>query len=158
MKIAAIVQARMGSSRLPGKVLEDIAGKPMLWHLVNRLQKSKLLNGIIIATTTNDIDQPILDLAASIGVDSFAGDEKDVLDRYYQAAIKFGVDIICRITADCPLIDPQIVDQVIQHFLKEKVDLAFASLYPDGFDTEVIAFSALGKPGKKLNGRLKGNT
>ena len=121
MKIAAIVQARMGSSRLPGKVLEDVIGKPMLWHLINRLKRSKSLDEIIIATTFSEVDKPILGLAADMGVASFAGDEKDVLDRYYQAAVKSKVDVICRVTADCPLIDPHIVDKVINHFIKGKI-------------------------------------
>jgi spore coat polysaccharide biosynthesis protein SpsF (cytidylyltransferase family) len=145
MKIAAIVQARMGSSRLPGKVLEEIAGQPMLWHLIKRLQKSRLLEGIIIATTANEIDRPILNLAAGMGIDSFAGSETDVLDRYYQASNRYGVGVICRITADCPVIDPRIVDKAVTRFLNDKCDIVFAAHYPDGLDTEVISYTALKK-------------
>jgi spore coat polysaccharide biosynthesis protein SpsF len=149
MKIVAIVQARMGSSRLPGKVLKEVAGKPVLWHLINRLRKSKLLNGIVIATTINEIDKPILKLADSMGIDTFSGSEMDVLDRYYQASTKFKADVICRITADCPVIDPRIVDKVIKHFLDGKYDVVFAAHYPDGIDTEVISYGALEKAWKE---------
>lgn len=148
MKIAAIVQARMGSTRLPGKVLEDVAGKPMLWHLVNRLKRARSLNSIIIATTNNAIDKPILKFARDFGIECYAGNETDVLDRYYQAATEFNVDIICRITADCPLVDPQVLDKTIQCFLKADCDYASNAskpTYPDGLDVEVFSFSTLKK-------------
>jgi len=152
MKVAAIVQARMGSTRLPGKVMKDIVGKPMLWHIINRLKKTKLIDSITIATTGKEIDKPILKLAEDLGIDSFAGSEEDVLDRYYQAAKKFGVDVVVRLTADCPLIDPRIIDKVIQRYLKGDCDYAANTLkrtYPDGLDVEVFSYMALEKAWKE---------
>src|SRR4030043_2096907 len=101
--IAAIIQARTGSSRLPAKVLADIVGKPLLVHLINRVKAAKLVESIIIATTTNEADRVISKMAEENGVAYFMGSEEDVLDRYYQAATKFNTDPIVRITADCPL-------------------------------------------------------
>jgi spore coat polysaccharide biosynthesis protein SpsF len=146
MKTAAIIQARMGSSRLPGKVLEKIAGKPLLWHLVHRLKKAELLNALIIATTDREADRPILVLANNLGIESYAGNETDVLDRFYQAATRFNINVICRITADCPLIDPQIVDKTIQVFFKADCDYVSngrPASYPDGLDVEVFSYSTL---------------
>jgi spore coat polysaccharide biosynthesis protein SpsF len=145
--VVAIIQARMGSTRLPGKVLIDIEGKPVLWHLINRLQKSQLIDKIVIATTSNKNDIPILKFAEENGIDSYAGSEDDVLDRYYQAAKKFKADPIVRITADCPLIDPRIVDRVVGEFLNMKgCDAAGTDgTFPDGLDTSVFSFRALEK-------------
>ena len=108
MRVVAIVQARMGSSRLPGKVLKEILGKPVLWHLINRLKRANLIDKIVIATTVKEIDKPILELAEKLGIDGFAGSEDNVLDRYYQAAKKYSTAHIMRLTADCPLIAPDI--------------------------------------------------
>ena len=145
--VTAIVQARMGSSRLSGKVLKEILGKPVLWHLINRLKRSKIIDKIVIATTTKEKDKPILKLAEEMGIDSFAGSEDDVLDRYYQAAKRFNADIIVRITADCPLIDPELVDKVIRRYLENNdgFDYVHSGLsYPDGIvETEVFSFLAL---------------
>ena len=146
--IAAIVQARMGSSRLPGKVLMPVEGKPMLWHLVGRLRRAELLDKIIIATSDKEADKPILKLAGEMGVDGYAGSEDDVLDRYYQAATQFGSDAIVRITADCPLIDPHIVDMVVRRFLRGDCDYVSNTLkwtYPDGVDTSIFSYTALEK-------------
>ena len=149
MSTVAIVQARMGSSRLPGKVMREILGKPLLWHLVNRLKWSKLLNKIVIATTDKAKDKPILKLARELGLDSFAGSEDDVLDRYYQAAKKFNAEVVVRITADCPLIDPELVDKIVRHYLenRDRLDYVASGLtYPDGIvETEVFSFAALDK-------------
>lgn len=149
--VVAIIQARMRSTRLPGKVLMDIVGKPMLWHLVNRLRSSRLIDKIVIATTTSERDLPILRFAAENGIASFAGSEEDVLDRYYQAAKKFDADPIVRITADCPLIDPLIVDRVVGEFLKLKdYDLVRTDeTFPDGLDTGACSFRALEKAWKE---------
>lgn len=147
MRVAGIVQARMGSSRLPGKVLKEILGKPMLWHLINRLKRAKLIDKIIIATTVKEIDKPILELAEEMRIDSFAGSEDDVLDRYYQAAKRYNADTIVRITADCPLIDPELVERVIEYYLEngDRLDYVHSGLsYPDGVvETEVFSFTAL---------------
>ncbi|MFC1992253.1 cytidylyltransferase domain-containing protein [Chloroflexota bacterium] len=150
--IVAIVQARTGSSRLPGKVLHEILGKPVLWHIIDRLKGSGLIGRIAIATTDKESDKPILKLAQDSGVDSYAGSEEDVLDRYYQAATKFGADIIIRITADCALVDCRIVEQVIQRYLRGDCDYAANTLkltYPDGLDVEIFSCMALEKAWKE---------
>jgi spore coat polysaccharide biosynthesis protein SpsF len=145
-KIIAIVQARLESTRLPGKTMMDIMGRPMLWHVINRLKQSRRLTDIVIATTTNEKDKAIVRLARENSVKSYAGNEEDVLDRYYQAAIKFKTDVIVRLTADCPLIDPEIVDKVIEYFLSGNSDYVSNTVkpsYPDGLDTEVFSFGSL---------------
>jgi spore coat polysaccharide biosynthesis protein SpsF (cytidylyltransferase family) len=153
MRIVAIVQARMGSTRLPGKVLKDIAGKPALWHVINRLKESRLIDEIVIATTVKAEDQAIVTLAADSGVKSYSGSEDDVLDRYFQAAKKYCADVIVRVTSDCPLLDPDIVDDVVKYFLENCYDYVsntWASAqgdskqtYPVGLDTEVFSFKVL---------------
>lgn len=146
MHIVAIVQARMSSSRLPGKVMREILGKPSLWHLVNRLKGSQLIDKIVIATTDKERDEPILKLAQDLGADSYAGSENDVLDRYYQAAKKYGAQTVVRITADCPLIDPEVTDRIIGYYLQNRDKLDYAHTggsFPDGLDTEVFSFTAL---------------
>jgi spore coat polysaccharide biosynthesis protein SpsF len=159
MHIVAIIQARMGSTRLPGKVLKDIAGKPVLWHEINRLKETKLINEIVVATTRKAEDQQIITLAADSGVKSYAGNEEDVLDRYYQAAKKYRADVIVRVTSDCPLLDPDIVDEVIRYFSENTFDYVsntWASAqgdskqtYPVGLDTEVFSFEALKRAWKE---------
>ncbi len=147
--IAAIIQARMGSTRLPGKVMKEVCGKPLLWHLIQRLKTSQTIDKIIIATTVNAADKPILELARQMGIDSFAGSEEDVLDRYYRAAEKHKADIVVRITADCPLIDPALMDKVITHYIENKDDFDYVQSgisYPDGIvETSVLPFSILEK-------------
>lgn len=149
MMISAIIQARMGSTRLPGKVLKEVLGKPILWHLINRIKKAKLTNKIIIATTKNEIDRPILKFAEENGIKNYAGSEENVLDRYYQAAKKFNADPIVRITADCPLIDPEIIDSVVRYYLDNEYDYVANTLvpstFPDGMDVEVFSFKNLEK-------------
>jgi spore coat polysaccharide biosynthesis protein SpsF len=148
MKIVAIVQARMGSTRLPGKVLMDLLGEPVLVRDINRLRRSELLDEIVIATTTQSSDDPIASLCEERGWLYFRGDENDVLDRYYQAGLASHADVIVRITSDCPLIEPKIVDRVIRRFL-DSSDIDYASntlpprSFPRGLDTEVMTFSAL---------------
>ena len=149
----AIVQARIGSTRLPGKVMKNILGKPMLWHLIQRLKSSKLINRIVIVVPDKESDKVLLKLAEEMGVDSFAGSEDDVLDRYYRAAMKYDAETVVRITGDCPLIDPEIVDEIIGHYLKNKDKLDFVHngmSYPDGIaETEVFSFAALEKAWKE---------
>ena len=144
--IIAIVQARMSSSRLPGKVLADIRGKPMLEHIVSRLRRSRLINDVIVATSSTKADDRIAETAIRNNFNVFRGDESDVLDRYYQAAKSANADVVVRITGDCPLIDSDVVDRVIAAFFVEECDYASNTLvctYPDGLDTEVFSFSAL---------------
>ena len=160
IKVVAIVQARVGSTRLHQKVLIDIVGKPMLWHVINRLKKAKFVDEIIVATTMKEEDAPIINLAQENDVTGFAGNEKDVLDRYFQAAEIHKADVIVRITADCPLIDPEVVDRVIKYFLENDYDYVSNTddvgerkvrkpTYPDGLDTEVFSFDCLERTWKE---------
>jgi len=147
-KVVAIIQARMGSTRLPGKVMKEIVGKPMLWHVINRVKNAKELNDIVIATTNLKEDTQILDLASEIGVKTYAGSENDVLDRYYQAAIMSKADVIVRITADCPLADPNVIDKVVRYYRINDFDYVSTSIkptFPDGIDVEVFRFASLKK-------------
>lgn len=145
-KIVAIIQARIGSTRLPGKVLKEVSGKPLLWHVINRVKKAKLIDSTVLATTTKKEDLKLIEIASKAGIESYAGSEDDVLERYFQAATKYKADIIVRITADCPLIDPRIIDKVIKYFLSGDFDYvsnAIKPTYPDGLDVEVFSYNSL---------------
>ncbi len=149
-KIGAIIQARMGSTRLPGKVLMPLVGKPVVQQVVERLAWSKTLDKIIVATSTNEIDDVLAAFLKKNGINFFRGDENDVLDRFYQCAKKFKLDVIIRITSDCPFVDAQLVDEIVNYFLMHKGKLDYAAnvnppTYPDGLDVEVFSFSALEK-------------
>ena len=146
--IDVIIQARMGSSRLPGKVLMKLNGVSVLQCLINQLDYSKSLNRKIIATSTNEEDNVIFESAKTIGVDSFRGNDLDVLDRYYQCAKYFSVQHVVRITADCPLIDPQIVDKTIEFYKNNNFDYVnnfYKKTFPSGTEVEVFSFSTLEK-------------
>lgn len=141
-----IVQARMTSTRLPGKVLLPLAGEPMLARLVQRLHRVQRANGIVIATTTNATDEPIAALCAQLGVPCHRGSEHDVLSRYADAAREHGADVVVRITADCPLIDPALIDQVIAVYQEGGSDCVSNMLpptWPYGMAVEVFSASAL---------------
>lgn len=146
-QVVAIIQARMGSTRLPGKVLKLILGKPMLERMLERVKQAKLLDTIVVATTINPADDPITQLTDHLGISSFRGSETNVLDRYYQAAKKFKADVIVRLTADCPLIDPKIIDQVVS--MRKSYGADYASnrsinkAVPSGMDAEAFIFKAL---------------
>ena len=145
-KVLAIIQARTGSTRFPGKVLKMIEGKTVLEHVIARVQASKLVNATIVATTVNIEDLAIVKLSDELQVSVYCGSEDDVLDRFYQAAKPLLPTIIVRITADCPLIDPSIIDQTIDLFLQSSVDYVSSQLeerLPDGEDVEVFSFTAL---------------
>ncbi|MBM4452976.1 MAG: acylneuraminate cytidylyltransferase [Chloroflexi bacterium] len=148
MKIVAIIQARMGSTRLPGKVLKDICGRPMLWHIHNRLRYAKLVGQAVIATSNKTSDCPITKFAEQSNIPYYAGSELDLLDRWYQTAKRFQADAVVRITADCPLVDPVIVDEVVKYYL-EKGPLDYVSnsrpkaTYPQGLDVEIYSCEAL---------------
>lgn len=142
----------MGSSRLPGKVLKDICGYPMLHWVVNRAAKAKLVDELIVATTKDNSDSSIVEWCLEHDIKCFRGDAFDVLDRYYQTARNYRADVIVRLTADCPLIDPVLMDEVITVFFNKGVDFAANRLpppynrtYPIGLDIEVASFSALEK-------------
>jgi len=146
--ILIICQARYGSTRLPGKVLKKILDKPLLWYVIKRLELVKTPNKIIIATSTSNENKPIIDFAKSLNIYNFAGSEEDVLDRYYQTAKKFNGDVLVRITSDCPLIDPAIIDHALEIFLSGDYDYVSngeerKETYPDGFDIEIFSFEAL---------------
>ena len=148
MKIVAIIQARMGSSRLPGKVMLPIGTKSMLTRVVRRVQKAQTLDQVIVATSTSPEDDRIQEECNVLTIPCYRGSEKDVLDRYYHAAIKFQADVIVRITADCPVIDPQVIDLVVMKCMQTKAAYAsncFQRTYPRGLDTEVFTFDALEK-------------
>lgn len=142
--VVAIIQARTGSSRLPNKVLMDLSGKPVLIQLVERLKFSQKIEKIIIVTTVGANDDMIEKLCYDNGIECFRGSEEDVLDRYYQAYKRLNLseeDILLRITGDCPLIDPELVDQVIQFYSEGAYDYVSNGIeptFPDGLDTEVF--------------------
>lgn len=146
MKIVGIIQARMNSSRLPGKVLLDLAGEPMLVRVVNRALMATTLDKVVIATP----DKAIVRLCTDRGWPCYCGSEADVLDRYYQAAATFVADVIVRITGDCPLIDPEMIDKITKGFLKRgHLDYASNRLpprtFPVGYEIDVMTFNALGR-------------
>jgi len=146
MKVVAIIQARMGSTRLPGKILAEIEGHPMLWQVARRVQAAKTVEKIVVATTTERSDDIVEAFCREHGLNCFRGSEKDVLDRYYRAAREYNAHAVVRITSDCPLIDPEIVDRTVRSFLQERPDYASNSLacgYPRGLDTEVMSLSVL---------------
>lgn len=148
-RVVAIVQARMGSTRLPGKVLMDIAGMSMLARCIGRLSRARQLSEVIVATTVERSDDPIVEQCTANRWRFFRGSQYDVLDRYYQAAHSFGADIVVRVTSDCPLIDPAIVDEVIREYYRWEGEVDYLSntvprrTYPRGMDTEVFNFDAL---------------
>lgn len=148
-KVLCILQARMGSRRLPGKVLLQVGGVPLLEREVNRIKRAKTVDKIVIATTINKEDDAIESLARRIGVDCFRGSEKDVLDRYYQCALLYsGFFSIVRVTGDCPLVDPAVIDQVVSLFQKGNFDYVSNieignETFPNGMDVEVLTRETL---------------
>src|SRR5574338_858206 len=121
-RTAAIIQARMGSSRLPGKVLLDIAGQPMLARVIERARRASTIDEVVVATTIDTSDDPIVDFCHQRGIAVYRGSVYDVLDRFYGAAKQAGAELIVRITADCPLIDPAVIDQVVAAFYDQSAD------------------------------------
>jgi len=148
MTVGAIVQARMASTRLPGKVMLEAAGKPLLEHLMERLGHAKRLDLAIVATSTEPQDDVIASLCEREGYPLFRGSEKDVLDRYYQASRHFRLETVVRITSDCPLIDPALVDTMIDFYLAapgmyDLVTNRRPLTFPDGLDADIIPVSSL---------------
>lgn len=152
--VKAIVQARMNSTRLPGKILKEVLGKPMLLHLIERLKFSKHIDDVIIATTENKNDDILTYFCLEHDISFYRGSETDVLERHYKTANYFNIDPIVRVTSDCPLIDYEVVDKVISCFFEGSNDFASninPPTYPDGLDAYVFSFNAL----KKANERSK---
>lgn len=153
MKTVVIVQARVTSSRLPGKVLMDLAGRPMLAQQLRRLKRCHRVDEIVVATTTNDKDDPVVALANLEQMRWFRGSERDVLSRYVAAARESRADVVIRITADCPLIDPETTDRVIQELLSYASECDYASnvlkrTFPRGLDVEAFFLDTLERIGR----------
>ena len=147
MKTVAIVQARMGSSRLHGKVLKKLGNSSVLDFLIYRLSKSSSIDDIVIATSTNDVDQEICDHFQGTNINVFRGSEEDVLSRYVDAAKKYKADIIVRITGDCPFVDPDLVDDCVNKIKGTNIDYVsncnkVTNPLPDGFDVEVFTMKS----------------
>jgi spore coat polysaccharide biosynthesis protein SpsF len=181
--ILAIIQARMSSSRLPGKVLIDIAGKPVLEHMLVRVQKATKLTGVVLATTTDPSDDILEQFCHRRDLPYYRGSLPDVLDRYYQAASQFHADMIVRLTADCPLIDPDLIDLTVMafhgepllqhpslssqlpdnhscsdfpfHFAADRLPPPWKRTLPIGLDVEVCSFDALQRAWKKARQRYQ---
>lgn len=150
--ILAIVQARMSSNRLPGKVMKEILGKPMIGYLFERLSLSKRIDKIILAASDFSENDVLCEYVQAIGVNVYRGSEEDVLDRFYQVAKQYNPQVIVRITGDCPLIDPKVCDEVIEAFQKEKFDyVKTGPTFAEGLDCEVFTFKALKKAWKTAN-------
>lgn len=148
MSCVVIVQARMTSTRLPGKVLQPVLGKPLLTYEIERLQRCQNVDTLMVATTTNDTDDPVAALCQQLEIPVFRGSEGDVLSRYYGAALQAKATIVVRVTADCPLIEPALVDQVIERYLSAQGTLDYVSntlirSFPRGLDIEVFSMAAL---------------
>jgi len=154
MRVVAIIQARMSSTRLSGKVLLPLAKKPVLAHVVERLSYCRLVEEIVVATSVDSSDDCIVDFCRKNHVSFFRGNLEDVLDRYYQTAKQYNASTVVRITADCPVIDPVVVDAVITGFLSGSYDLyGLDGEFPDGLDCTVFSLSALQQA--SLNAQLK---
>jgi spore coat polysaccharide biosynthesis protein SpsF len=147
-RTVAIIQARMGSTRLPGKVLKDVVGQTVLARVVQRTQKCRLVDQVVVATSSASSDNAIVDACDRLCVPCFCGSELDVLDRFLQAAETYSASTCVRITADCPLIDPEVSDHIVSRFVRSAPPVDYASnkipqSYPRGLDTEVFTVDAL---------------
>ncbi len=148
LRVVILVQARMGSTRLPGKVLKEVMDKPLLHYLIERLERVEFKDEIVITTTVNVEDEKIVDFCRFEKIPLFRGQSEDVLDRFFYAAQTFKADVVVRITADCPFCDPLIIDQVIKTYLDNYPKYDYVSnshmrSYPIGMDVEVFSFKAL---------------
>jgi len=152
--IVAAVQVRMGSSRLPGKVMAEIEGRPMTWHIVNRLRQAKLLQNVVIAVPDNELNEPVRRMAEDESIPYFAGSEADVIGRLYKTACAFDADVLVRICGDCPLVDPDIVDKVVQKYIDgccQHIGNTRPPTFPDGLDVGLFSFQLL----RRLNDILE---
>lgn len=151
MKVVAIIQARMGSTRLPGKIMKEVMGKPLLEYQIERVKRAKTIDEIIIATTTKKADDQIAEFCEQLSIPCYRGSEEDVLARYYEAATKYKADIIVRITSDCPVIDPEVIDRVVDKYLNGGYDYVSNTIertFPRGMDIEVFSYKSLEKAHK----------
>jgi spore coat polysaccharide biosynthesis protein SpsF (cytidylyltransferase family) len=148
-KVGIIVQARMGSKRLPGKIMKLVNNKPNLFHMIKQIKKSKLYNKIIICTSKKKENNIVRTFCKQNKIICFSGSENNLVNRYYLAAKKYNIDVIVRLTADCPLIDPKIIDMCIKKFLTKNYDFVantsppHGKSYPDGVDVEVFSFETI---------------
>ena len=145
-KITVIIEARTGSSRLRNKVIAEIEGKPMIFYVIDRVKQIKSVEQIILATTQEKNDKILIEIAKQNSIGIFAGDSMDVLNRDYQCALQNNADPIIRITGDCPLIDPDIVEEMLEFYLKNNYDYISNRInpkYPDGLDVEIYSFKTL---------------
>ena len=157
MKIGAIIEARMNSTRLPGKVLLEAAGKTMLSHLVDRIKVVNKIKNIIIATTKNKKDDQLEEFAFNNKLECYRGSEEDVMQRVIDSALKFNIDTIVEITGDCPIIDPNIIDQCLEIYLNNDADYVtncHIRSYPDGMDVQVYNLKTLEKSSKMTKNKL----
>lgn len=152
MRTVCVVQARTGSTRLPGKVLLEVKGKPLLVHTLDRLKRCERIDHLILATSNLPQDRVLLNLAKKEGVEGFAGSEENVLDRYYRAVVHHRPETVVRCTGDCPLLDSEVTDLVIRRHDEKQKDYTSNTLvrsYPRGLDTEVMKFSVLEKAARE---------
>ena len=152
LKVVAIVQARTGSTRLPEKIFKELSGKPMLWHVVNRLSQSGLINQIVIATTVLSEDDKVQQFSEYNNYSFYRGSSDDVLSRYYEASKYYHADIVVRITADCPVIDPALIDTMLKRYLAQEKSTRpdyFSNVlertFPRGLDTEIFSYDTLAR-------------
>jgi len=150
-RVIAIIQARVGSKRLPGKSIADLAGKPLLYRFIERVKRAKTLNKVVLATTEKAEDNILADIANELGVSFFRGSENDIVDRYYQTAKKFKADVVVRLTADNPVIESSEIDRIVEHHLQSNNDFSSNTHnfdnngYPDGIGAEVFNFKTIKK-------------
>jgi spore coat polysaccharide biosynthesis protein SpsF len=161
--IVAIVQARMGSTRLPGKILKSIQGMPMLWHIVSRLKSVDEIDEVVIATSDLPSDDQVYEMAKNYGIACFRGSETDVLNRFYSAAKMMDAQYVIRITGDCPLVDPLTISKLIQLYFNDQFDFCGVACgagvakekninrFPDGLDAEIFSFKILSEVNNKAN-------
>lgn len=155
--IMAAVQARMGSSRLPAKVLADVAGRPMIWHIVQRLKSCRSVDQVVIATADTPNNEPVRAMAREYGIPCFSGSENNVIDRLYSVCREYGGEALVRVTGDCPFVDPEIVDQLVDIYRRNRGQVDYVSnviptTFPHGLDAEVYPFTTLEKLWQECSG------
>lgn len=158
MTVNAIIQARCGSTRFPDKVFADIDGNPLIWHVVNRLTYAKMIDKIVVATTTNVKDDKIEMWCNENGISCFRGSEDDVLSRYYNASVAYPSDVIVRITADDPFKEPAVIDAVVSKLINDGYDHVTNNLpptWPEGLDCEAFTFIALKESEESTNDKFE---